>query len=279
VIEPPDEMEIVLRRFRELYRTWQSGEDTSLDGSEWGIAEEDLFGFGVHEDPRFLGQFSKHAIELQLEQIGVLDHIRARGFPDLQVALDVAQGLGQVLRVYGAPESRELLVELKASRSKAVIPGAEVIEIGWLLLQNPKASFGQRRPQLPGQSHPGLGMLRDIAAWLILVCEDLRLDGVAFVPSQYYMAAVGHRHLQFVRPEAQARYEALRRALRGFDLATGNRLLNDGGVIDVQSGETALWEPVPMVVPVSQSLRGRTTSGEYREAVEAARGTYEYRVR
>lgn len=279
VIEPPDEMEIVLRRFRELSKAWQLGEDTSASESEWSITEDDLFGFGVHEDPLFLGQFSRHAIELQLEQIGVLDHIRARGFPHIRVTLDVPQGLGQVLRIFSGPEGSEVLLELKASRSKAVVPGAEVIEIGWLLLQNPKGSFGPRRLQLPGQSHPGLGMLRDIAAWLVLICEDLRLDGVAFVPSQYYMAAVGHRHLQFIQPEAQARYEALRRALRGLDLATGNRLLNDGGVIDLQTGETVSWEPVPMVVPVSQGLRERTMSDDYREAVEAARDRYEFRRR
>ncbi len=279
VIEPPDEMEIVLRRFRELSKGWKSGGDAAPVESEWGLNEEDLFGFGVHEDPRFLGQFSKHAVELQLEQLGVLNHIRARGFPHLSLSLDVTHGLGQVLRIHGAPDGGALVIELKANRSRAVVPGAELIEIGWLLLQNPKASFGPRRLQLPGQSHPGLGMLRDIAAWLIVVCEEMCLDGVAFVPSQYYMAAVGHRHLHFVEPEAQARYEALRKALRGLDLASGNRLLNEGGVIDVKTGEQVFWEPVPMVVPVSQDLLDRTMSQEYREAVESARGAFEFRVR
>jgi len=279
VIEPPDEMEIVLRRFRELSKSWKSGDDASLVESEWGLNEEDLFGFGVHEDPRFLGKFSKHAVELQLEQLGVLNHIRSRGFPHLAVTLDVPQGLGQVLRIQGTLDGGPPLLELKANRSRAIVPGAEVIEIGWLLLQNPKAAFGSRRPQLPGQSHPGLGMLRDIAAWLIVVCEEMRLDGIAFVPSQYYMAAVGHRHLQFVEPEAQARYEALRRALRELDLASGNRLLNEGGVIDAKTGQRVFWEPVPMVVAVSQTLLERTMSREYLDAVAAARGDFEFRIR
>jgi hypothetical protein len=279
VIEPPDEMEIVLRRFREVSKSWRSGEGIAPAESEWSLKEEDLFGFGVHEDPRFLGKYAKHAVELQLEQLGVLNHIRTRGFPHLSVSLDVPQGLGQVLRIRGAQDGGPPLMELKASRSRAVVPGAEVIEIEWLLLQNPKASFGPRRPQLPGQSHPGLGMLRDIAAWLIVVCEEMRLDGIAFVPSQYYMAAVGHRHLQFVDPEAQARYEALRRALRGFDLARGNRLLNEGRLIDVKTDQRIFWEPVPMVVAVSQLLLERTMSREYRDAVAGARSRFEFRVR
>ncbi len=279
VIEPPDEMEIVLRQFRERSKTWISGGDGSAVESEWGLKEEDLFGFGVHEDPRFLGQYSKHAVELQLEQLGVLNHMRARGYPNLVVVLDVPSGLGQVVRIYGAPDGADPLMELKATRSRALVPDAEVIEINWLLLQNPKASFAPRRPQLPGQVHPGLGMLRDVAAWLVVVCEEMRLDGVGFVPSQYYMAAVGHRHLQFVEPAARARYEALRKALRGLDLATGTRVLNGGGVIDVRTGQPVFWEPVPMVVPVSQALRERTMSEEYRDAVEATRGKFEFRIR
>ncbi|MGD8726478.1 MAG: histone deacetylase [Gemmatimonadales bacterium] len=278
-IEPPDEMEMVLRRSRELMKGWKPSAASVDTGSEWALKEEDLFGFGVHEDPLFLGHFSKYAVELQLEQLGVLNHIRARGFPHLSVTLDVRQGLGQVLRVRDAPNGGGPLVELKATRSRAVLPGAEVIEINWLLLQNPKASFGHRRPQLPGQHHPGLGMLREVAAWLIVVCEELRLDGIAFVPSQYYMAAVGHRHLQFVDPTAQAKYEAFRRALRGLDLATANNLLNKGDVIDTKTGAPVTWEPVPMVVPVSQALLERTMNPAYSKALGAARAEFEFALR
>jgi acetoin utilization deacetylase AcuC-like enzyme len=279
VVEPMDDVQMVLRRFRAISKRWQVKETTVSETDSWNLAPEDLMGLVTREDPRFLGRFSRHAVELQLEQLGVLNNIRSRGFPNLTLTLDAPKGLGQILRVLGAPEGGEMLMELKASISRSIMPGFEVVEIGWLLLQNPRAAFIPRRPQLPGQSHPGLGMLRDIAAWLIVVCEELRLDGIGFVPSQYYMAAVGHRHLRFVQPEGQARYESIRQALRGVGLAAANRALNDGDVTDAVTGQPVHWEPVPMVLPVSDRLRARVTSRAYREVVEQARGEFQFSFR
>jgi acetoin utilization deacetylase AcuC-like enzyme len=278
-VEPPDAAEIIVRRFRELSRQWQIEETMERDESDWGLTADDLLGLVTREDTRFLGRFSRHAVEFQLEQLGVLDNMRRRGFDELRLSLDAPKGLGQVLRIHGAPDERGLLMELKASRSRSIVPGFEVIEIEWLLLQNPRASFSDRRPQLPGQSHPGLGMLRDMAAWLIVVSEKMRLDGIAFVPSQFYMAAVGRRHLKFVSPEAQGRYEAIREVLKDLSLGSANRALIEGVVVDGESGRPVSWEPVPMVLPVSSRLRAEISSTRYRERAASTRASLQFRRR
>ena len=277
VIEPPDAIDLLVRQFREVSKRWSLEQSHAPVDDEWSLKGEELFGLVVQENTDFLGQFSKHAVELQLEQLGVLHRMRARGYSNVTLSFSAAQGLGQVLRVHANGD--DLLMELKASRSRSIVPGAEVIELEWLLMQNPRATFTERRPQLPGQTYPGLGMLRDIAAWLVVVCEELRLDGIAFVPSQYYMAALGHHHLQFVHPEAEARYDALRRTLRGLDLATANRVLNEGRVVDAETGETISWEPTPMAVPVSDDLLTRTNSRRYQETLERAREAFQFRLR
>ncbi len=277
VVEPPDDAEIILRRFRQISQRWNLETAAANRDSDWGLTAEDLLGLVTRVDTRFLGQFSRHAVELQLEQLGLLDRIRARGFRNLDLSIDASKGLGQTLRIHGDP-GRELLMELRASRSRSIMPGLEVIEIEWLLLQDPRATFSDRRPQLPGQEHPGLGIMRDVAAWLMVVCERLRLDGIAFVPSQYYMAAVGYRHLKCVEPEAQARLDALRDSLAGGDLAEANRALNQGRLVDEASGGLVSWEPVPMVLPVSARLRDRVTSPEYQAAVSQARAKLAYRL-
>ncbi len=112
-----------------------------------------------------------------------------------------------------------------------------------------------------------------------MVCERLRLDGIAFVPSQFYMAAVGRRHLNFVEPAAQARFEALRDAVRGADLAEANQAVNEGRIVDEATGEPAYWKPAAMVVPVSEQLQQKLASDEYRNAVRAARERLDYRLR
>ncbi len=278
VFEPPDDAEMVLKRFRAISRGWDTESSTTKDEDDWGLTEEDLLGLVTQRETRFLGTFSRYAVELQLEQLGMLDKVRDSGFNSPTLVLDVPRGLDQVLRLYGKPDRTDLLMELKASRSRSIVPNAEVIEIGWLLLQNPRAAFTTNRPQLPGQEHPGLGLLREVAGWLIVVCERLRLDGIAFVPSQYYMAGVGARHLKFVNPAHQGRFEALHAAIRTLGFAGGNQALNAGDVIDEATGESARWEPRPMVLPVSGRLRARVAGRAYREEVERVRSRVSFRL-
>ena len=279
VVEPPDAAEILVRRYREISQRWDAEEAAARDENDWGLKEEDILGLVTHEDTRFLGQFTRHALELQLQQLGFLDHVRSRGFGNPTITLDTPAGLGQTLRIYGDAARGDLLVELKARRSRSMVPGCEVIEIEWLLLQNPRGEFQEARPQLPGQSHPGLGLMRHVAAWLVVVCERLSLDGIAFVPSQYYMAAVGRRHLRFVDAERQARFAALRDAVAGAKLPEANRAVDGGWLEDARTGEIVRWEPATMVVAVSEKLSAQLTSPKYREAVRRARETYAFRLR
>lgn len=268
-LEPPDEADMIMERFRRISSEWDRGRRRGGE-DDWGLSAEDVYGTIVHHDTRFLNRYSRHEVELQLEQLGLLDRIRVRGHRGLSVTVDASPPLGQIVRVHGGDDHATPLMELKAGRSRSVLPEAEVIEVEWLLLQNPRASFTARRDQLPGQRYPGLGMLRDVVAWLVLTCERLGLDGITFAPGQYYMAALGTRVLRFVRPEAQARFEGMRVALAGLDLAEANRAVNQGRVVEAKTGAPVAWVPETMVLPVSRKLQERLQSREYREAVHRA---------
>ena len=74
-------------------------------------------------------------------------------------------------------------------------------------MQNPHAQFGPGRPRLPGQEHPGLGMLYDVVAMLAVACERLHLDGLVFVPSEYHIAAYAKNRLAFFDPATRASFE------------------------------------------------------------------------
>ncbi len=278
VIEPPDEGELVLERFRQISRGWKLQQSAQRDDDDWGLTEEDLLGLVTKTETMFLSVFSRHAVELQLEELGILDRIRARGFRRPLVALDATRGLGQVLRIYGDSDRADLLVELKVGRSRTLVPEFEVLEVNWLRLQNPRATFGPTRPRLPGQEHPGLGILREFAGWLVVMAEMLRLDGIAFMPSQYYMAAVGAQHLSFLNPQAQGRFEALRLAVRQLGIARATLAVDAGAVIDDSTGAPVRWEPSVTVLPVSERLRQIVSNPEYRETAAQARAAASFRL-
>lgn len=278
-IEPIEEDALALRRFRRLGRDLRYAE-TVDDGLPFTLSEEDLAGLapGPARPSRFLGYFSRHGVELLLERAGVLPQLRARGFRTLRVDLGTREAPGHTLRVFSEDAPGELLVELRADRNRSAVSGMEVISVEWLLLQNPREPFSPRRPRLPGQQHPGLGLLRDFMGWLVVVCEAHRLDGVFFVAAHYHVAMQSRRLVRPLQPEDEARLVAMARALEGIPLPEATSLVGAGRLVDAATGQPAEWKPVPTVLPVSERLQALVSGPEYVGAVAAAAPRFAYRV-
>ncbi|MDX1631087.1 MAG: histone deacetylase [Thermoanaerobaculia bacterium] len=266
VLEAPETEEVVLRRYKALSRLL-SREELSREPPEegdgsWGLTEEDLMGAlrpgaAAGSESRFLGFYTRHGIELALERSGVLTRLREKGYPEPTLDLDLEGGRDQTLRIWGEQERDHLLVEARLHRRRDLIPDAEVLFVEWLLLQDPRNEFRPDRPPLPGQDHPGLGLLQDAVALFVMVCERLDLDGVAFVPSHYHLAAQSTRYLHFVDPGDEGRFLALREALSGLSLLEATQAVDEGRIRNRDTGEIVEWEPSPMVLPVSADLESR----------------------
>jgi len=221
---------------------------------------------------------SEYAVELSLERFGILAQLRAGGFLHPSVKLEATPPLGHTLRVYGDADGRELLMEQRVSRNRAMVPGTEMFYAEWLMMQNPRAEFGENKRPLPGQRNPGLGLLREIVAWWVVLCERLRLDGILFVPSHYYMAALGRRHMRFLRPEDEAIADAFREALRELDLTEATVAVDAGRVVQRTDGRPVLWHTPTMVLPVGDRPGDRVLVPGARAAVRRARESLDFRL-
>lgn len=285
----PDDMDIVLHRFRPVARELSEhalraaagGTPASVSAGEWSLTEEDVLGTapGLQRETRVLGHYSRQGLELLFERLGLFERLRSLGFTSPLVEVAVSAPVGHTVRVFGERERRHLLIELRLGRNRSAVPGCEVAFVEWLLLQNPRGRFSPHRPPLPGQQYPGLGMLGLMAGALVLACEQAGLDGVAHVLSHFHFAVVGRWHMRFLDPAAQARFEALREVLDGLPLADAERALAGGRVRDAASGAIVRWEPAPAVVPVSERLRAQVTGADYDAAVREARGRVKYVLR
>jgi acetoin utilization deacetylase AcuC-like enzyme len=281
-IEPPDNDELTLLRFRQIKRALNPALLTEgSGGSGWELTEEDLVGIlpGIPHQTRYLSYFSKVGVELLLERFGIMQQLRTRGFRNPVVTLELDHPLGQTLRILSDPVERAVLVELRVQRSTRLVPGIEVLVVEWLLLQNPREDFSAERRALPGQQHPGLGMLREAFGWLVVLAETLELDGLFFYPSQYHLAAVSRRYARFLHPEHEASYRALESAFTGMPLPDASAALGDGRVVSARDGTPVSWEPYPMVIPVSDRLRRHVSDDEYERHVEEARAGLNLRLR
>jgi len=271
-IEPPDNEELTLLRFRQIKRTLDPALLTEGAGDRgWELTEEDLVGIlpGIPHQTRYVGYFSKVGVELLLERFGILQQLRSRGFRSPVVTLELDHPLGQTLRIFSDPIERALLVELRVQRSTRAVPGMEVLVVEWLLLQNPRQRFTSERQALPGQQHPGLGMLKELFGWLVVICETLELDGLFFHPSKFHLATLSRRFARFLHPEHEAEYRALVAACAGRPLQEASAALDRGALPDPGGGPPLRWEPYPLVVPVSERLTARVSDAAYEAEVEA----------
>jgi hypothetical protein len=218
-------------------------------------------------------------VELALERYGILAALRARGFSDLKLQIRPDDPAQQELLIDGEKGgARHRLIEAVVRRKHVepsgglTHPPLELLSLEWLLLQDPTEPFSLRRPRMPGQSHPGLGMLREVVELLRQLCLRIELDGVVFHPSHYHVAALGAGHGRFLDPVVQGRFDAMRAALSGLDFASASSLL-ESAQVGLEDGTPISWQPADFAAPVSPRLHAYLESAGYEAARQAARDT------
>lgn len=254
--------------------------DLQRPSGELNITEEDLLGDLTgprHRSMRILDYYSRHGIEFAIEQYGVADEIRNRGFTDLRLEVDPSDPDRQHLRLHACKGGEEhLLVDMVLRRVKRPAPeGLEPPEelqflyVEWMLLQNPTVAFSLRAPRWPGQEHPGLGTGEQTMLMLFQGAQRLRLDGLAHHPSRYHVAFLGGSQFFFLDPELQGRFEAIREVLEPLDLAEAAWKM-ERGEVRWGDGEPVEWIPEDVVVPVSERFWRYLVSPHYQEPRAAA---------
>lgn len=268
-LEPPSTEAMTLARFRHLARLEEPFVLSAGPRDDFGLTEEDVFlpRWGVVRETRLLGYYSKHGLELVLERAGLLERLRDLGYSHPTLEIDLEHPAGHAVRIWGSPERQQLLVEVHLARDLRTISGLRLLAIAWLHLQNPRARFPPGRRPLPGQEHPGLGMLHEAVALCAVACERLHLDGVVWTPAHFHTAGAWQQVAVATDPAAGARLRALASLLRGVALDTASEAVERGAIADRDGGEPLRWQPVPMVLPLSPAAR--TWAAAQERAIDA----------
>ncbi len=162
---------------------------------------------------------------------------------------------------------------------RATRPRLALLRVEWLLLQNPRARFTPSARASPARSIPGLGLLPDIAALIVLACDRLHLDGILFVPSHFHTARQGRKVLRFLAPADEGQFRALEAALLRLPLAEATGAVDQGRVRDGGSGGAPFrWRPMPMVLPVSDRLKAQLAAAERETAAAAAAEGHRFEI-
>jgi acetoin utilization deacetylase AcuC-like enzyme len=230
-----------IARSLSLERLGRSGEFSMAD------VEEDL---GLRPTRQLLlGYYTASGMEYAFHSYGIFEMLQRLGYAHFRVEFDVA-GPGERVRVFGEAGGEEhLLVEAILERRRVAGHGA--LYVHWLTLRHPRARFSERRPQLPGQDVPGLGLAREAGEMLALMALRLGLAAVVFRPAHYPTAYVGRHYFAFVDPARQGRFEALVRDLSGLSLIEATQAIDEGRVL--LDGQPYRWEADEMAFWLAES--------------------------
>lgn len=260
-----------IRHFRSIANRFTREELHGKVEEDIILKPEDLLSdlVGPVRRSKLMGFYSLYGIELAMEHYGLIPLIREAGYPAVSLELDTSHPTGERLRVFSRDARKDLLIELVLKEIRD-FPPFRLLSIEWLLLQNPRGVPTPERPLLPGQQYPGLGCLSEVVLMLVMMCERLNFDGIAFSPAHFHVAAQAQGILAFLDPVDAAWFSAIEEALMGIPLAQSTALIHQKALVDENTGETVSWHAAPMVLPVSDKLKEQFESQEYENAVEEA---------
>ena len=229
---------------------------------------------------KLFGYYSASGIDYALRELGIYRKVEQQGFADYKVTL-TGDAWCQALDIKGQAKGETyLLAEGRFRKHAWTLPENtllkiesgrkqySMITIEWFLLQNPLAGFSPHRPQLPGQKHPGLGILEEVMGVFYAVAHQIKLDGYIGHPNLFYNAYVYSPEFFFADPKRRAELLAINRAGQGHSLQDMTLAVEGGFLYAKGSDEPYEWTGAPMVRPLSGRLHRAYRRSNYRQAVE-----------
>lgn len=247
-------------------------------GTADGLADDPELGLAP-DRPRVLLAFetySQQGLERALRSYGALERMEARGVGPLEVRLTLDDPYHPKIVLWSQKFHAPVLdVQLSRTRGSELglfkaMADMPVLFVDGITLQHPGREFDWRRPPLPGQTHPGLSLSREVLELLLLMAQRIGAGAMALVPMSFHAAWVYDRYFRFVDGTRQGHFLSLRRdpALRPLWLLAWAVEL--GCVHGVGEREPYVWRPGPMVAPLSEPVTRYFQRRGWRADVRAA---------
>lgn len=236
----------------------------------------------------FMGVFTRQGLKNVIDAFGLTDALARLGLTDLQVDIDTSDPHTHRLYVYtGKACDNNKICEMVVKKGPVNLQqdnlpqfpnrNPNLLQIEWLLLQNPRLSFDEIRPQLPGQQYPGLGIGDRMLQILIIMTRRLRLEGLINKPRYYHTAFMFTKDFVFTNPCNQAiLYSINRDLLANYKFHTVAWAAHYDCIINHNTGSTLVWDTDYLILPLEKYMLKYFHSKEYQKAVDREMQNYKF---
>ncbi len=238
--------------------------------------EEIVSGLGLARGSLlFLGRYSLKEVMAVLAKKSFFREAKKRNLWPIKYRLDTSEHPVQRLLIFWQEESPDkVIVDLKIKEAEIKfsaterhgykLPSQRCLIFEWLTLQNPRLSFDEKHPPLPGQNRPGLSLSKKILEVFLYLSRLINIEALVAFPAYFHNALLFSRYFYFVEPIKQGEIKAIRRQFSHVPfrhLAWAVHL----GCLKDEEGRVYEWKAEEQVYPLSEVLQGYLNSKIYRE--------------
>ena len=272
--EPGIKLNKIKRLFLKIFRANKSS-NSEIDHIDLGNSLEYIPGLSGSKN-LFLGRFNEKDIFLMLEKIGLIKYLNSIGFRELLLDIDKDQSQIYYCRLFWREKKQEtLLIDLRVSEStfmpdKRYLDSSDnmipydMIVIEWLSAKNPLKKFDGNRPQLPGQSNPGLGVMSYCFDFLHIIAKQVYKDGFLDIPDHMHGAIMYSGKFKFFDPVHEGIIRAVIRDLSDYPLADISWGVITNTIIERYKNQPAIYAPGEQICSVSRRMKKYFESKKYK---------------
>jgi hypothetical protein len=252
-----------------------------LENLRIDLSDYDLYNLNIGNrgDNLFLGYYSEEGIKLALSKYGALKKLRKKGFNNIIMNIDTSDPYRHRLAFYeGDRKQDRMIVELVVRKEYFTISlpfpykfkekNYLGLVIDWLCIQDIHAKFGIKKPQLPGQHYPGLGLSSLVVELLMIVCWRLNLAALINVPEHYHNAFWYSKIFMYIDPDIQARFMAIKEKFKRYPIDKISWGIEGGCVIDCSTNKPIEWKISKQILPLEKKLKRIFLGKEYNQYVK-----------
>jgi hypothetical protein len=226
----------------------------------------------------FLGRYSMTEVTAVLGKRNFFREAQKRDLWPLAFDLDSSGYPVQRLQIFRETSKPEnLIVDFKI-REGRLAPNSRLqldpsfykfdfLILEWLTIQNPLLLFSVKRPPLPGQKHPGLGVGKKVVDLFVNLARLLRKDGLLAFPAYFHNALLFSRYFHFLNPEKAAEILAIEKAFPRipFKHLAWIVYLN---CLKLANGDTYEWKAEELIYPLNKTLKDYFDSKSYKRRLK-----------